>query len=164
MPLTEVYGSGKSSVSAEIAYLLEQRREPYALLDLDYLSWAGSGADDRASEFGLMLENLAAVAASYRRAGIRLFVLAYFIRSCAELQALRNAVGLPLRVVRLDLPLPDVEQRLADDVTSGRDDDLREAAASVASAEGIGVEDAVVTNDRPIEVVAREVLAFLGWT
>lgn len=77
---------------------------------------------------------------------------------------MRNAVGLPLRVVRLDLPLPDVEQRLAGDVTSGRDDDLREAAASVASAEGIGVEDAVVTNDRPIEVVAREVLAFLGWT
>lgn len=57
--LTGVYGSGKSSVAAEIAYLLEQRGERYALLDLDYLSWAGTGASDRASEFGLMLENLA---------------------------------------------------------------------------------------------------------
>jgi hypothetical protein len=37
--LTGVYGSGKSSVAQEIAYLLEQRGEPYALLDLDYLSW-----------------------------------------------------------------------------------------------------------------------------
>jgi adenylylsulfate kinase-like enzyme len=37
--LTGVYGSGKSSVAKEIAYLLEQRGEPYALLDLDYLSW-----------------------------------------------------------------------------------------------------------------------------
>lgn len=27
-----VYGSGKSSVAAEIAYLLEQRRQPYAWL------------------------------------------------------------------------------------------------------------------------------------
>ena len=64
--LTGVYGSGKSSVAEEIAYLLERRGEPYALLDLDYLSWAGTGAEDRAAEFGLMLENLAAVASSPR--------------------------------------------------------------------------------------------------
>ena len=31
--ITGVYGSGKSSVAAEIGYLLEQRRQPYALLD-----------------------------------------------------------------------------------------------------------------------------------
>jgi adenylylsulfate kinase-like enzyme len=37
--LTGVYGSGKSSLAKKIAYLLEQRGEPYALLDLDYLSW-----------------------------------------------------------------------------------------------------------------------------
>ena len=46
--LTGVYGSGKSSLAQEIAYLLEQRDERYALLDLDYLSWAGIGTDDRA--------------------------------------------------------------------------------------------------------------------
>ena len=46
--LTGVYGSGKSSVAEEIAYLLEQRGERYALLDLDYLSWAGTGISDRA--------------------------------------------------------------------------------------------------------------------
>jgi cellulose biosynthesis protein BcsQ len=50
--LTGVYGSGKSSVAAEIAYLLERRDEPYALLDLDYLGWAGTGTGDRAGEFG----------------------------------------------------------------------------------------------------------------
>jgi adenylylsulfate kinase-like enzyme len=33
--VTGVYGSGKSSVAAEIAYLLEQQGDPYALLDLD---------------------------------------------------------------------------------------------------------------------------------
>lgn len=33
--ITGVYGSGKSSVAAEIAHVLEQRRQPYALLDLD---------------------------------------------------------------------------------------------------------------------------------
>jgi adenylylsulfate kinase len=85
--LTGVYGSGKSSVAEEIAYWLEQRGEPYALLDLDYLSWAGMGTDDRAAEFELMLQNLAAVAANYRRAGIALFVLAYLSAAPAKCSA-----------------------------------------------------------------------------
>ena len=161
--LTGVYGSGKSSVAAEIAYMLEQQGEPYGLLDLDYLSWAGTGTGDRAGEFGLMLENLAAVAANYLRAGIRLFVLAYFVRSADEVAAVRKALGLPLRVARLIVSLPDIEQRLAGDVTSGRRDDLREAAASMAAAEGVGVEDVTIKNDRPVGIVARDVLTFLGW-
>ena len=110
-----------------------------------------------------MLQNLSAVAANYRRAGIRLFVLAYFVRSADEVRSVREAVGLPLRVVRLEVPLPDIERRLAGDVTSGRRDDLREAAASIAAAEGAGVEDVVIGNDRPIGVVAQDVLSFLGW-
>ncbi|MBV9093824.1 MAG: AAA family ATPase [Streptosporangiaceae bacterium] len=161
--LTGVYGSGKSSVAEEIAYLLEQRGEPYALLDLDYLSWAGTGADGRAAEVGLMLENLAAVAATYRRAGIRLFVLAYFVRSSREVQGVREALGVPLRVVRLTVPLPDIERRLTGNVTSGRHDDLRQAAAQLAAAEGAGVEDVAISNDRSIGVAAREVMTFLGW-
>jgi hypothetical protein len=161
--LTGVYGSGKSSVAQEIAYLLEQRGEPFALLDLDYLSWAGVGAGDRAGEFGLMLQNLAAVAANCRRAGARLFVLAYFVRSPREMRQVRDALGLPLRVARLTVPWSGIEQRLAADVTSGRQDDLREAAAAIATAEGTGVEDVVISNDRAIGLVAREVMAFLGW-
>ena len=110
-----------------------------------------------------MLENLAAVAANYRRAGIRLFVLAYFVRSPGEVQGVREALGLPLRVARLTVRLPEIERRLAGDVTSGRRDDLRAAAASIAAAEGTGVEDVVIGNDRPIGVVARDVMTFLGW-
>jgi adenylylsulfate kinase len=161
--LTGVYGSGKSSVAEEIAYLLEQRGEPYALLDLDYLSWAGTGTDDRAAEFGLLLQNLSAVTANYRRAGIGLFVLAYFARGPGEVQDLRDALGVPLRVARLAVPLRVIEQRLASDVTSGRRDDLREAASSIAAGTGTGVEDVTVSNDRPIRAVAQEVMAYLGW-
>jgi hypothetical protein len=161
--LTGVYGSGKSSVAREIAYLLEQRGEPFALLDLDFLSWGGTGTGDRSEEFGLLLQNLAAVTANYRRAGIRLFVLAYFVCGPGEMAGLRTALGLPLRVARLVVPLPDIEQRLASDVTSGRRDDVREAAASIAAAEGVGVEDVTISNDRPVGVVARDVMRFLGW-
>ena len=161
--LTGVYGAGKSAAAQEIAYLLEQQGEPYALLDLDYLSWAGTGAEDRAAEFGMMLRNLSAVAANYRQAGIRLFVLAYFVRSSGEVRQVREAVGMPLRVVRLEVPLADIERRLAGDVTSGRRDDLRAAASSLAAAEGAGVEDVVIRNDRPIGAVAQDGMSFRGW-
>jgi hypothetical protein len=161
--ITGVYGSGKSSVAAEVAYLLEQRGEPYALLDLDYLGWAGQAGSDGRGESGLMLRNLAAVARNCRQAGIVLFVLAYFARDPGQVQGIGEALGLPLRVVRLTVPLADIEQRLAGDVTSGRRDDLREAAAAIAVSEGAGVEDVVIRNDRPVGIAAREVVTFLGW-
>ncbi len=161
--LTGVYGSGKSSVAEEIAYLLEQRGERYALLDLDYLSWAGPDAGAHASEFDLLLQNLAAVAANYQRAGVCLFVLAYFVRSTSQVQSIREALGLPLQVVRLTVGLAEIQRRLAHDVTSGRRDDLKAATAAIAAAEGNGVEDLVIGNDRPIGVVTQEVMAYLGW-
>jgi hypothetical protein len=67
-----------------------------------------------------MLANLAAVAANYRQAGIRRFVLAWFPRDARELQGVRDAAGLPLRVAQLTVPLAEIEQRLASDVTAGR--------------------------------------------
>jgi adenylylsulfate kinase len=161
--ITGVYGSGKSAVAAEISYLLERRRQPHALLDLDYLGWGGANFDDHAAGLGLMLRNLAAVASNYREAGISVFIVAYFIRNHAALGAVREATGVPLRVVRLSVPLPEIERRVAADTTSGRRDDLQEAASSIATGEGVGVEDMTVANDRPIGVIAHEVMTWLGW-
>jgi energy-coupling factor transporter ATP-binding protein EcfA2 len=161
--ITGVYGSGKSSVAAEVAYLLEQRSEPYALLDLDYLSWAGTGSGGRAEEFGRMLANLTAVASNYRQAGIALFVLAYFVRDHAEARLVEEALGVPLTVVSLTVPLPEIKRRLLADVTSGRRDDLQAAAVAIAAAQGAGVAEVTIANDRPIGVVARELMAVLGW-
>ena len=157
--ITGVYGSGKSSVAAEITYLLEQRNQPYALLDLDYLGWVG----DHAMGYRMMLRNLAAVAPNYRDAGIGTFVVAYFIRDLSALHSVREALGVPLRVVRLSVSLRDIERRLALDVTSGRGDDLRDAAASIAAGEGAGVEDIVISNDREVRTVAHKVMSWLGW-
>jgi Adenylylsulphate kinase len=161
--ITGVYGSGKSSVAAEIAYLLERQERRFTLLDLDYLSWAGPDTGDRPAEIRLLGQNLAAIAPNYRRIGVTLFLLAYFVRDAAELQAIRAALGLPLKVVRLAVPLAVIEQRLASDVTSGRRDDLREAATQIATAEGAGLADLTILNDRPVAVVAQEILTFLGW-
>ncbi|MGN6792056.1 MAG: hypothetical protein ACTHJW_06665 [Streptosporangiaceae bacterium] len=157
--ITGVFGSGKSSVAAEITYLLEQQGELYALLDLDYFGWVG----DHATGQAMMLRNLAAVAANYRDLGVATYVAAYFVRDQAALRGIKDALGVPLRVVRLSVPLPDIEQRLAADVTSGRLDDLRDAAVSIAASEGLGVEDLTVKNDRPVPEIARDVMAWLGW-
>ncbi|HYJ68134.1 MAG TPA: hypothetical protein VEX15_10800 [Nocardioidaceae bacterium] len=157
--ITGVYGSGKSAVAAQITYLLEQRDQRYALLDLDYLGWVG----DHAMGYRMMLRNLAAVAPHYREAGIGVFVVAYFVRDISALRSVRQALGVPLRVVRLSVPWPEIERRLSSDVTSGRGDDLRDAAASIAVEEGTGLEDLVVNNDRPVGTVAREVMIWLGW-
>jgi len=161
--ITGVYGAGKSSVAAEIAHLLERRRCPYALLDLDYLAWGGADFDHDADYFGLMLRNLTAVAANYREVGVDRFVVAWFVRDKGALRAVRQAVGVPLRVVRLTVPWGDIRRRLAADVSTGRHEDLREAAAQIAASEGVGVEDLVVANDRPIEVVAGEIMSWLAW-
>jgi Adenylylsulphate kinase len=161
--ITGVYGSGKSSVAAEICYLLEQRRQSYALLDLDFLGWGVNYSDD-AARFRLMLRNLAAVASNYREAGISVFVLAHFVGDHDGLRGIREAVGVPLRVVRLSVPLPDIEQRLAADVTTERQEDLREAARQIADGQGVGLEDLALANDHPVGAVAQQIMTWLGWT
>ena len=161
--ITEVYGAGKSSVAVEIANLLEERRRPFALLDLDYLGWGGADFSSHTASYFLMLRNLAAVAANYRAAGVGTFVVAWFVRDHDALRSVQDAVGVPLRVVRLTLPLEHIQQRLAPDPTMGRIGDLQEAAAQIAASEGVGVEDLVVANDRPIGTVAGEIMSWLGW-
>lgn len=67
--ITGVYGAGKSTVAAEISYLLEQRCQPYALLDLDFLGWGVNSFDGHAAPSPFMLRNLAAVVSNYREGG-----------------------------------------------------------------------------------------------
>ena len=146
-------------MAAEIGYLLERRGELYALLDLDYLGWVGDHDTGRA----MMLRNLAAVAPSYRSIGVGTYVLAYFVRDAGTLEAIREALEVPLRVVRLSVPIAEIERRLAADMTSGRLDDLRDAAEFTAASEGVGLEDLVIENDRPVQVIAHAVMSWLGW-
>jgi hypothetical protein len=156
--ITGVYGTGKSSLAAEIADILEARDLPYAAIDLDWLSWANVGAHG-----SMLLTNLRPVVANYLAAGITHFVLAGTISTTEELEGIRATIEMPLRVVRLTLPLAEIARRLGADVTTGRRDDLRQAADDLAVHRGEGIEDLTVPNDRPIRDVATEVLAWLAW-
>jgi hypothetical protein len=161
--ITGVFGCGKTSVAAEMADVLEKRDAPYAVLDLDWLTWANVGPRDEGAEHRMMLTNLTSVAGTYLAAGARYLVLARWIRTRAELDSLAEVIRVPLRVVRLTVPLEEIEARLRSDVTTGRLDDLREAAAGFAAAEVAGLEDLTVANDRPIRQVAMEILGWLAW-
>jgi hypothetical protein len=157
--ITGLYGSGKSSVAAEIGYGLEQRGELYALLDLDFLGWVGDHETGRA----MMLRNLAAIAPHYKDLGVGRYVLAYFVPDRGVLEGIKDALGVPLRVVRLLVPMTEIERRLSADVNSGRLDDLRDAAESAAASAGDGVEDLLIENTGPVQEVAAAVLSWLGW-
>jgi hypothetical protein len=161
--ITGAYGSGKSSLAAEIADMLEERGLPYAAIDLDWLAWADTGRQDESAEHRLLLKNLASVMRNYLDAGVRFFVLARAFRSTSELESLIGALPMRPRLVRLTLPADVIERRLGSDVTSGRHDDLRELTALVAEAEVEGIEDRTVSNDRPISGAAAEVLEWLDW-
>jgi hypothetical protein len=161
--VTGVYGAGKSSVVEEIAHVLEKRGDRYAALDLDWLAWFDAGWDDDEREYRMMLKNLAAVVENYLSADLRFFLLALSIESQSELDALKAQLPMPLTVVRLSVPLPTIHERLASDVTAGRQVDLHWAGIWTENNTGVGLEDFEVANDRPIRDVALEILDRLGW-
>jgi hypothetical protein len=161
--ITGVYGSGKSSVAQEIAHLLEKRNAAYALLDLDFLGWFDTGGEGGPTEHSVMLKNLAALVGNYLAVGVRLFVLAGAIRDRAQLEDLKAEFPMELRVVRLTVPLGEIEKRLRSEVTTGRREDLREAAVWVAGSVGVGMEEVTVSNECPIREVVAEILDWLGW-
>lgn len=161
--ITGVFGSGKTSVAVEMADMLEKRGLPYAVLDLDWLAWAWPGSDEAGAEHQMMLRNLAPVVHNYMDAGVQLFIFAGTIGHPSQLESLRATVQMPIRVVRLVVAWPEIERRLQSDPTSGRLDDLREAAVQLASSEGSTPEDLTIANDRPLGEVAIGILDLLGW-
>ena len=159
-----VYGTGKSSVAAEIAETLERRGVPYGALDLDWLAWFDVPGMDRHAARNVYLDNVASVVRNYRAIGVRHVVMAGSVRDRDEVRALATAAAIPLRVVRLEVPLEEITRRLQPDPTSGRRDDLKVAAQWLADSIGVGFEDLSVANTTPIHDVASQIIDWLGWT
>jgi adenylylsulfate kinase len=160
--ITGVYGTGKSSLAAQLAECLEQRRVAYAALDLDWLTWYWVG-DNRVDPQHILLRNLASVVGNYVDAGVRHFVAAGTVRHQREMEALRTVLPGPLRVVRLTVPIDVIVERLRHDVGTGRLDDLDVARRDLVAGVGVGVADWTLANDGPITDLAVRVLSLLGW-
>ena len=162
--MTGIYGTGKSSVVEEIAVVLEERGVRYGAVDLDWLGWFDAGVPgDHDAGWPVKLKNVDAVAGNYYDTGVRRFALAGSIGTVDHLDDMRQALAMPMMVVRLTLPIEEIERRLSPSVTAARDDDLAVARRWFAEGWGEGIGDLVIENDRPIRDVALEVLAALGW-
>jgi gluconate kinase len=161
--ITGVYGTGKSSVAAEIAERLERSGVSYGALDLDWLTWFEVPGMDDATARRVYLANVADVVRNYRAAGVRHVVFAGAIRDGDELHALQVATAMPLRVVRLEVPLTEIARRLQSDPTTGRRDDLQVATRWLSDSVGVGIEDVTIANEGPIQNVATQIIEWLGW-
>jgi gluconate kinase len=162
--ITGVYGTGKSSIAAEIAETLERRGVSYGAVDLDWLTWFEVPGMDTDAARRVYLANVATVVGNYREFGVRHIVLAGAVRNTDDVKALERAAAMPLRVVRLEVTLDEIARRLREDPTSGRRDDLDIAAQWLDDSVGVGVEDLAIANVGPIQSVAGRIIDWLGWT
>jgi DNA polymerase III delta prime subunit len=107
-------GVGKTTVGGAIGELLEERGEPHALIDLDWMRWCWPRPADDPFHTALGVRNLAAVWANYRAAGARRLILVDVVENRATLDDYRAAVpGAAIILVRLHADLSTIYTRLA---------------------------------------------------
>jgi hypothetical protein len=161
--VTGVYGAGKSTVVEDIADLLEKRGVPYGALDVDWLGWFDAGGDDEA-HWRVEMANVSSVCRAYLGAGVRRLALARSVRDHGQLDAIRAAVPVPMRVVRLEVDAALVERRLSGDPSEARShNDLHVALEWLAKGHGVGLEDLLLAGDRPVRESSTAICSWLGW-
>jgi len=157
--ITGVYGTGKTSVTEEVAALLDTQDAPYAAIDLDWLIWANVEGGHGAAARAVLERNLAAVVGNDREAGLTRFVLAGYVEDAAAADGIARAIGMPMKIVRLVAPIEVIEQRIG----GGGEEELAVARAALAGSAMDDVGDLVLDGERPLPGLAREIVDWLGW-
>jgi gluconate kinase len=161
--ITGVYGSGKTTLAIELADVLDRAGTPVAAIDLDWLGWYSAPVDwDEHDDPRMTLRNLGSLSRAYLGAGVRRLVLAGSFPP-ESLDAMREAVGVPLKVVRLRVQASVVRARLEGDPNASRADDLAQALERLDEGDDGTQVDAEVDADAPVSNLAAEVLAVIGW-
>ena len=168
--LIGVAGVGKSTVADAIGRILTSADSVTAVVDTDALAQFGPPPDRgqrRGGSFydNLKCLNLAAVWANFQAAGARFIIVSAGIDS-AELRDryAGSLAGCEVQTIRLVAATNTVRERLQDRDSEARlERHLQTLAEQDARLEATAIEDFTVVNDRPATVVARDVLARLGW-
>ena len=160
--VTGVYGAGKSTVVADIGKLLTDRGERYGfrhrLVGL-VRRGAGRGLAQASPDC-----NITTVCEAYLAEGVRRLALAWSIRDRSQLDEVRQAVSVPMRVVRLDVDAELMRRRLLADPTEERqEDDLTVGLEWLAAGHGAGLEDLLIPGDRPVRETSEAICRWLGW-
>jgi hypothetical protein len=163
--ITGPVGVGKSTIAAESAWLLRKADVPHALVDLDRIEqcWPVP-ADDPWNE-RVSHRNLACIWANFRQAGADRLIFVRVLESRSGLRRVTEAVpGAQFTVVRLRAPMAVLHERIRSREASDPDWFLGAATHTAEVFERAQVEDHLVDNEnRPVTVVAEEVLHRVGW-
>jgi transcriptional regulator of aromatic amino acid metabolism len=159
--ITGAYGTGKTTLAAEIAELLADHRVPCAAIDIDWLGWFWLPGKREHTVNDIVVANLRAIAGTYQAAGVKCLTLAGTIRTKFELDQLAAVVPRPVRVLQLTVPLAVISRRLAADALSSRAEDLEMSATEPDA--GAAIADLTLANDGDIADLARRVAGWLGW-
>ena len=160
--VTGVYGAGKSTVIADMGKVLSDHGQRYGLIDVDWLGWFDVAIDDDAWR-QIVLSNVGHLCDVYVREGARCLALAWWVRSPAEVEQLRQAIGMPLRVVQLDVSDHVVRERLGAAPTEERRGDDLQTALQALTEDGAGFADLVLPGDRPVRDTSLEICRWMGW-
>lgn len=164
--LNGTVGAGKTTTADAIGAILRERATPHAIVDLDWLrnAWPSPARDPFHTD--LELANLAAVTHNFVGAGAQRLVVAGVIESASDRRRYEEAVGLPITICRLVVPLPHLHERLTARHPPGaeRDWHLARAGQLHAILEAAQVDDVTVAvREQASSTVAAEVLSAVGW-
>jgi adenylate kinase family enzyme len=159
--ITGAYGTGKTTLAAEMAELLADEHIPCAAIDLDWLGWFWLPEKREHMANDIVVANLGAVAATYERAGVTRLILAGTIRTRAELDLFAPVIPQPLRVLQLTVPLDQIARRLQADALSSRAEDLEMSATEPQA--GSEIADLALANEGDVTDLAQRVTNWLGW-
>jgi len=169
--LIGVGGVGKSTVADAIGRVWTASGAVTAVVDADALAQFGPPPTSGGVRVGgfydrLKCVNLAAVWANYKAIGARYIVVSAGIDNTAvRTQFAESLPGCTVQVVRLTAAADTVRARLRRrDSTFKHDRHLEKLAEHEAILDAAGIENFVVVNDRPADVVATEILIRAGWT
>ncbi|MFJ3393318.1 phosphotransferase-like protein [Leifsonia aquatica] len=163
--LNGTVGVGKSTVADAISAL---EPGPHAVVDLDQVRRLHAAPTTDAFNHELELRNLRALAANYREAGARRFILAGVIEEPAEVPRYVEALAADgMLVCRLVAESAVVERRLrsrhADD-PDGLEWHLHRAGELAGILEAAALDDVVVdTTEATPQQVARRAREAAGW-
>jgi hypothetical protein len=164
--ITDGLATGKTRVSVAAGELLEAEGVAGCVLDLDWMCWAWSPPLDSVGLHRLLCDNLRMVVPRLLAEGLSRLVLCRTLLEATHIDDIRDAVGVPMQVVRLSVPRQEAERRLRQRDAGGElVTHLSELERFAVAAEHAAMGDPVVdTTRRAAEHVAVELLAVIGWS
>ncbi|WP_375432344.1 zeta toxin family protein [uncultured Friedmanniella sp.] len=166
--LNGTVGAGKTTTAAALSGLLNERRQPHAVVDLDQIRLLFPAATDDPFQHEVELANLRDLAANYRSAGAVNLIVAGVLESPPEIPRYVAALGVPALLICRLLVDPDtagerLNRRHVDD-PAGLRWHLQRTTSLTAVLDRARLDDVEVetTGRTPLEV-AREVQRHAGW-